>query len=118
MLFCVLLKIFDQLDQLSNLALLQSAVTKLLEEICHILPPKYKDQCEAVIDKFTKTVLDAILSYATPQNICALMHMCNRLEAPVVGQSASPSVLQHWALVRFISFPRLASLLSLGNYMF
>lgn len=74
-------------------ALLQSAVTKLLEQICHILPSTYQDQCEAVIDKFSKTVLDAILSYATPQTICALIHMCKGQEAPVVGQSVSPSVM-------------------------
>uniref|UniRef100_A0A3Q3K675 Saposin B-type domain-containing protein n=1 Tax=Monopterus albus TaxID=43700 RepID=A0A3Q3K675_MONAL len=31
------------------------------EEICHILPSSYQDQCEEVVGKFTKTVLEAIL---------------------------------------------------------
>ncbi|XP_026195324.1 prosaposin isoform X2 [Anabas testudineus] len=62
----------------------EGAVTKLLEEICHILPSTYKDQCEAIIEKFSKIVLDALLQYATPQNICALIHLCNGQEAPVV----------------------------------
>lgn len=65
---------------------------KLLEEICHILPSKYRGQCEAVVGMFTKTVLDAILSHATPQAVCALIHMCKGQEAPLVGQSASTSV--------------------------
>lgn len=59
---------------------------QLLEEICHILPSTYRTQCEAVITKFGKTVLDAILSYATPQAICALIHLCKGQEAPLVGQ--------------------------------
>lgn len=65
----------------------QAAVIKLLEEICHILPPTYRDQCEAVIGKFSKSVLDAILSYATPQTICALIHLCKGQEAAILGQS-------------------------------
>lgn len=73
--------------------LLQGAVIKLLEEICHILPHSYRDQCEAVVGKFSKTVLDAILGYATPQAICALIHLCKGQEAPLVGKSASPSVM-------------------------
>ncbi len=73
--------------------LLQGAVIKLLEEICHILPSSYRDQCEAVVGKFSKTVLDAILGYATPQAICALIHLCKGQEAPLVGQSAAPSVM-------------------------
>lgn len=66
--------------------LLQEAVVKLLEEICHILPASYRNQCETVIDKVSRTVLDAILAYATPQAICHLMHFCKGEESPLVGQ--------------------------------
>lgn len=69
---------------------LQGAVIKLLEEICHILPSAYRDQCQVVIGKFSKSVLDALLTYATPQTICAVIGLCKGQEAPVVGQSASP----------------------------
>lgn len=60
----------------------------LLEEICNILPSSYRDQCESVIGKFSKTLLDAVLSYATPQAICSLIQMCQRQEAALAGQSA------------------------------
>ncbi|KAM6976367.1 surfactant protein Ba [Tautogolabrus adspersus] len=80
--FCIfLLKTFE--DMLPKQRT-EDAVIKLLEEICHILPTVYRDQCETVVSKFTKTVLDAILSYATPQAICALIHMCDGQEASVV----------------------------------
>lgn len=62
----------------------EAAVLKLLQEICHILPSSYQDQCEEVVGKFTKTVLEAILSYATPQTICTLLQQCHREEAPSV----------------------------------
>lgn len=62
----------------------ESAVIKLLEEICHILPSSYRNQCETVIDKVTRTVLDAILEHATPEAICHLMHFCKGEESLLV----------------------------------
>ncbi|KAF6725892.1 Prosaposin [Oryzias melastigma] len=61
----------------------EEAVTKLLEKICHVLPPSYRSQCQAIVDKFSKTVMDAFIHYATPETICALLHMCKHEEAPV-----------------------------------
>lgn len=57
-----------------------------LEMVCNILPQSYQNQCQALVGKFSKMVLDAILSYATPQVICSLLHMCKGQEAPPVGQ--------------------------------
>jgi len=70
-------------------SLLQGAVIKLLEEICLILPSHFRNQCDAVVGKLSKTVLDAILGYATPETICALIHLCKGQEAPEVGQCAA-----------------------------
>ncbi|XP_073333981.1 prosaposin-like [Pagrus major] len=80
--FCIFL--VKTLEDLLPKERTEGAVIKLLEEICHIVPSKYRDQCEAVIGMFSKTVLDAILSYATPQAVCALIHMCHGQEAPLV----------------------------------
>ncbi|XP_023129424.2 prosaposin-like [Amphiprion ocellaris] len=80
--FCIFL--VKTLEDLLPKERTEGAVIKLLEEICHILPSTYRDQCEAVIGKFSKTVLDAILSYATPQTICALIHLCKGQEAAFV----------------------------------
>ncbi|XP_041816492.1 prosaposin-like [Chelmon rostratus] len=80
--FCIFL--VKTLEDLLPKERTEDAVIQLLEEICHILPSSYRDQCEAVIGKFGKTVLDAILSYATPQAICALIHLCKGQEAPLV----------------------------------
>ncbi|KAK5852149.1 hypothetical protein PBY51_023644 [Eleginops maclovinus] len=62
----------------------EDAVIKLLDEICHLLPSKFRHQCEDIIGKFSKSVLDAIVSAATPQAICALLQMCSGQEAPLV----------------------------------
>ncbi|KAF3702097.1 Prosaposin Proactivator polypeptide Saposin-A Protein A Saposin-B Cerebroside sulfate activator [Channa argus] len=79
--FCIFL--VKALEDLLPIERTESAVTKLLEEICHILPSTYRDQCENVIEKFGKTVLDAILSYATPQTICSLIHLCKGQDVPI-----------------------------------
>ncbi|KAK2819091.1 hypothetical protein Q5P01_024652 [Channa striata] len=79
--FCIF--ITKSLEDLLPKERTESAVTKLLEEICLILPPTYRDQCENVIEKYGKTVLDAILSYATPQPICSIIQMCKRCDAPI-----------------------------------
>ncbi|XP_070781064.1 prosaposin [Enoplosus armatus] len=80
--FCIFL--IKTLEDLLPKERTEDAVIKLLEEICHILPSTFRDQCEAVVGKFSKTVLDAILGYATPQAICALIHLCKGQEAPLV----------------------------------
>ncbi|XP_022617959.1 prosaposin-like [Seriola dumerili] len=80
--FCIFL--VKTLEDLLPKERSEAAVIKLLEEICHILPSSYRAQCEAVIDKFSKSVLEAILSYATPQTICALIHLCKGQETTVV----------------------------------
>uniref|UniRef100_UPI0037E75DD2 prosaposin n=1 Tax=Semicossyphus pulcher TaxID=241346 RepID=UPI0037E75DD2 len=80
--FCIFL--IKTLEGLLPKQRTEEAVIKLLEEICHIMPAAYRDQCEFVISKFSKTVLDAILGYATPQAICALLHLCHGQEAPHV----------------------------------
>lgn len=84
--FCIFL--VKTLEDLLPKERTESAVIQLLEEICHILPPSYRNQCEAVVSKFGKSVMDAILSYATPQAICALIHLCKGQEAPPVDPCA------------------------------
>ncbi|CAJ1070483.1 prosaposin [Xyrichtys novacula] len=80
--FCIFL--IKTLEEMLPKKRTEDAVIKLLEEICQILPSIYRDQCVTVVSKFTKTVLDAILSYATPQAICALIRLCDGQEAPFV----------------------------------
>ncbi|XP_013859262.1 surfactant protein Ba [Austrofundulus limnaeus] len=86
--FCIFL--VKTLEDLLPKERTEDAVIKLLDEICHILPSSYRGQCEAIIDKFTKPVLDAIISYATPEAICALIHLCKGQEALVVDPCTLP----------------------------
>lgn len=59
----------------------EEAVIHLLEDICHLLPASRQKQCEDMVGRFTKVVLDAILSYATPHSICVLLRLCKSQEA-------------------------------------
>ncbi|KAM9841493.1 surfactant protein Ba [Aulostomus maculatus] len=86
---CILL--IKTLDELLPKERTEDAVIKLLGEICHILPMAYRNQCQFVIGKFSRTVLDAILSYATPQTVCSLIGMCDRQEDLAVDPCALTS---------------------------
>lgn len=77
--FCIFL--IKTLEDLLPKERTEGAVIKLLEEICQILPSSYRSQCEDVVGKFSKSVMDAILSYATPKAVCALVHLCKGEEA-------------------------------------
>ncbi|XP_060932892.1 prosaposin-like isoform X2 [Limanda limanda] len=77
--FCLFL--LKTLEDLLPKERTEAEVVKLLEEICHILPSAYHDECEAFIDRFGKTVLDAITRFATPRTICSLLHQCEWQDA-------------------------------------
>ncbi|TWW66022.1 prosaposin-like [Takifugu flavidus] len=87
--FCLLL--VKTLENLLPKERTEGAVIDLLEEVCNILPASYRSQCQALVGKFSKTVLDAILSYATPQAICALLQMCKGQEAPLLDPCTLPA---------------------------
>ncbi|KAM8873198.1 surfactant protein Ba [Synchiropus picturatus] len=77
--FCIFL--IKTIERLLPKERTEAAVIKVLDEICFILPASLRDQCEDVIGKFGKPVMDALLSYATPQYICTLIHLCKGEEA-------------------------------------
>ncbi|XP_029941560.1 surfactant protein Ba [Salarias fasciatus] len=87
--FCILL--VKTLERLLPKERTEDAVTKVFEEICKILPPTYRDQCDNLIDKYSKMLMDAILGYATPQALCALIHMCKGTDAPVADPCTLPA---------------------------
>nr|XP_015796614.2 prosaposin isoform X1 [Nothobranchius furzeri] len=87
--FCVFL--FKTLEDLLPRERTEGAVIKLFEEVCHIVPSAHRGQCEAIISKYGKTVLDAIIGYATPEAICALIHLCKGQEAPAVDPCTVPT---------------------------
>ncbi|XP_053266790.1 prosaposin isoform X3 [Pleuronectes platessa] len=79
--FCLFL--LKTLEDLLPMERTEAEVVKLLDEICHILPSAYHDECESFIDRFGKTVLDAITRFATPRAICSLLHQCEWQDAAV-----------------------------------
>lgn len=85
---CIL--VLQTLENLLPKERTEGAVLKLLEEICHLVPHSYRDQCEAVIGTFGKTVLDAILGHATPKAICSLIHLCQGQGAAIVDPCTLP----------------------------
>lgn len=79
--FCML--IVKTLEDMLPRQKTETEVIDLLEEICYIVPSMYRSWCQSVIGEFTKIVLEAIMSYATPQTVCSLIHVCKEQEAPI-----------------------------------
>ncbi|CAF99299.1 unnamed protein product [Tetraodon nigroviridis] len=87
--FCLLF--IKTLESLLPKERTEGAVINLLEEICNILPQSYHSLCQSLVSRISKTVLDAIMSYATPQAICSLLHMCKGQEAPLFDPCTLPA---------------------------
>uniref|UniRef100_A0A3B4A165 Saposin B-type domain-containing protein n=1 Tax=Periophthalmus magnuspinnatus TaxID=409849 RepID=A0A3B4A165_9GOBI len=85
--FCLFL--MKTLEDLLPKQRTEAAVIHLLEDICHILPPLYQRQCQDVVGKFSKTIIDAILSYATPRSICELLHLCKAMSGDCCSSATS-----------------------------
>ncbi|KAI5625313.1 hypothetical protein C0J50_15172 [Silurus asotus] len=66
----------------------EESVVKLMERICDYLPEHYKEQCNDMVEKYGKQIIDFLLSSATPHTICTLLHMCFGQDTPVIVPSA------------------------------
>ncbi|XP_067340033.1 prosaposin isoform X2 [Channa argus] len=71
------------LEALLPKEMIENAVIKQLQKFCNILPFIYQDQCEAIIKKYSKMVLEAIQTYTKPQTICTLIGLCQREESAI-----------------------------------
>lgn len=60
-------------------------MVKLLEKICDHLPAHYKEQCDSILEKYGKQIIDLLLSSATPHVICTLLHLCLGQDTPALG---------------------------------
>ena len=69
----------------------QMAVIDLLGKVCGILPMSYRKQCENLIEKYGKMLMDMLLTYATPEVICTLVEACHGMDTPVLGEFMTTS---------------------------
>ncbi|XP_010875802.2 prosaposin isoform X2 [Esox lucius] len=81
--FCVYL-----IKSLENM-LPKVAVIDLLGKVCVILPKSYRQQCENLIEKYGKILMDMLLTYATPEAICTLIQVCDRMDTPILMSNPS-----------------------------
>lgn len=54
----------------------EEAIVELMDEVCDLLPEKYKDECDDFINNYGKEIVDFLLSSAAPHSICAMLHLC------------------------------------------
>ncbi|TSW89637.1 Prosaposin [Bagarius yarrelli] len=79
--FCLFL--IKKLEDMLPKERTEESVVKIMEKICDHLPDHYKEQCNELLEKYGKEIIDFLLTSATPQTICMLLHMCLVQDAPV-----------------------------------
>uniref|UniRef100_A0A4W5JP76 Surfactant protein Ba n=1 Tax=Hucho hucho TaxID=62062 RepID=A0A4W5JP76_9TELE len=95
------------------------AVIDMLGKVCGILPLSCREQCENLIEKYGKMLMDMLLSYITPEAICTLIQVCHGMETPVMESAPlsdcdsclTLAVLTHLQLGSNASEPQTASFL-------
>lgn len=54
----------------------QAEIEKLLEEVCAILPPSIKSQCDAIVTDYGPLIIQFLLQKLSPQQVCAVLKLC------------------------------------------
>ncbi|XP_068559383.1 surfactant protein Bb [Cebidichthys violaceus] len=75
--------VINKLETLLPKNMTEDALMKIMEEVCHLLPQSYKDQCDDFVDKYGTQIVEFLLSSAAPHTICVLLHVCLFKEQPV-----------------------------------
>ncbi|KAL0965595.1 hypothetical protein UPYG_G00283350 [Umbra pygmaea] len=81
--FCIYL--ITSLESMLPKVRTELEVIDLLGKVCVILPPSYREQCENLIEKYGKMLMDMLLSYASPKAICKLIQACDDIYLPVLA---------------------------------
>ncbi|KAL2092126.1 hypothetical protein ACEWY4_011924 [Coilia grayii] len=82
----------------------EEEIVELMGKVCTMLPEKYLKECNELLDKYGKQVVDFLLSDAAPHTICVLLHLCILKETPpreLALASDCTSCLTLSALTRF-----------------
>ncbi|KAL1266858.1 hypothetical protein QQF64_002533 [Cirrhinus molitorella] len=61
----------------------QSIITVLLETLCGEFPPLVQSQCNKMVEKYVKLLVDMLLNNTSPNFICTLLHLCEIWERPI-----------------------------------
>ncbi|XP_074494034.1 surfactant protein Bb isoform X1 [Sebastes fasciatus] len=77
------LYIIKKLETLLPQNMTEDALTKLMEEICDLIPHSYKDECDDFVEKYGVQIVEFLLSSAAPHTICTLLHVCLFKEQPL-----------------------------------
>ncbi|XP_062372584.1 prosaposin isoform X1 [Sardina pilchardus] len=81
--FCVYL--IELLEGLLPKERTEEAIAHMLEQVCHIVPSAYRDQCVAFIELYSKKLIELLLSQSSPHTICTLVHLCKGAETATTG---------------------------------
>ncbi|KAA0703802.1 hypothetical protein E1301_Tti000554 [Triplophysa tibetana] len=65
----------------------ESAITALFERLCSELPAMAQSQCNKMVEKYVKLLIDMLLNKTSPNFICTLLHLCGMQEEPIIADT-------------------------------
>ncbi|XP_057177157.1 prosaposin isoform X2 [Triplophysa rosa] len=63
----------------------ESAITALFERLCSEFPALVQSQCNKMVEKYVKLLIDMLLNKTSPNFICTLLGLCGMQEEPIIG---------------------------------
>ncbi|XP_076145451.1 surfactant protein Ba isoform X1 [Alosa pseudoharengus] len=85
--FCVYL--IELLEGLLPKEKTEEAIAHMLDQVCHLVPAAYRDQCVAFIELYSKKLIELLLNKSSPHTICTLIHLCKGMETAITGAHMS-----------------------------
>jgi saposin len=64
-------------------------IEKILEKVCNFLPSSLQQQCDDIIEKYGKTIVDMLIAEASPKEICTAIGLCTQ-KMPVMLEIIKP----------------------------
>lgn len=56
---------------------LQASIEAAMDKLCVHLPKSLVDQCETLVEVYSKQIVEMILADLTPQEVCVYLKLCD-----------------------------------------
>ncbi|XP_073730197.1 prosaposin [Misgurnus anguillicaudatus] len=81
---CTLCKyIVNKLEEMLPKERTEQAIMSLLERLCSEFPAAIQSQCNNIVEKYAKALIEMLLNETSPDLICKLLLLCGIIERPI-----------------------------------
>lgn len=85
--YCMVL--IDALQKMYPKEKTEGVLVHLLQGACGLLPASFQSQCEDLVEQFVRTVVDSLLTQATPKTVCSFIQLCSGQQGQLSRETAA-----------------------------